>query len=106
MHSIRSMRRATLARRGSVPFTFRKIPMGLIFRKSFSLGSFLRVNVSKSGLSVSVGPKGCSLTLGPRGATGSAGLPGTGLSYRTKVPLPGEARPASGKGRKTGGGRT
>lgn len=56
--------------------------MGLRFRKSFSLGSLLRLNLSKSGVSVGVGPRGLNVNLGPRGIRRTIGIPGTGLYYQ------------------------
>lgn len=56
--------------------------MGLRFRKSISLGKFLRLNLSKSGVSVGVGPRGLNVNLGPRGVRETVGLPGTGLYYQ------------------------
>lgn len=56
--------------------------MGLRFRKSIFLGKFLRLNLSKSGVSVGVGPRGLNVNFGPRGVRRTAGLPGTGLYYQ------------------------
>lgn len=56
--------------------------MGLRFRKSIRLLPGVRLNLSKSGpSSISVGGKGLTYNLGKKGARGTAGLPGTGLSY-------------------------
>ena len=63
--------------------------MGLRFRKTISVLPGVRLNISKSGVSASVGPRGLTLNLGRRGARGTVGLPGTGLSYSEKLPLPG-----------------
>ncbi len=59
--------------------------MPLRFNKRISLGKFLRLNISKSGVGVTVGPRGASVTVGPRGTHATVGLPGTGLSYTQKV---------------------
>lgn len=56
--------------------------MGLRFRKSFSLGSLLRLNLSKSGVSVGVGPRGLNVNFSPRGLRKTVGLPGTGIYYQ------------------------
>ena len=56
--------------------------MGLRFRKSISLGSLLRLNLSKSGVSVGAGPRGLNVNIGPRGVRRTVGLPGTGLYYQ------------------------
>ena len=58
--------------------------MGFRFRKSISLGSGVRINISKHGLSsVSIGRRGATLNIGSRGFRETIGLPGTGLSYTT-----------------------
>ncbi len=58
--------------------------MGFRYRRSINLGSGVRLNVSKRGLSsVSVGRPGSTLNLGRRGVRATVGLPGTGLSYTT-----------------------
>lgn len=56
--------------------------MGLRFRKVFSLGGLLRLNISKTGIGVGVGPKGFSLSIGSKGIRSSVGIPGSGLSYQ------------------------
>ena len=63
--------------------------MGLRFRKTVRLLPGVRLNISKSGVSASVGPRGLTLNIGRKGARGTVGLPGTGLSYSEKLPLPG-----------------
>jgi hypothetical protein len=56
--------------------------MGLRFRKSIKLAKGLKLNISKTGLSVTVGRRGLHGTINTHGQiTGSAGLPGTGVSY-------------------------
>lgn len=59
--------------------------MGLRFRKSFRLLPGVRVTVGRRGLGASIGPRGASLSVGKSGVHAQAGLPGTGLSYRTKL---------------------
>jgi hypothetical protein len=63
--------------------------MSFRFRKSIKIMPGVRVNLfaSKSGLSpsLSVGPRGASVSVGKRGVHGNVGLPGTGVSYRTKL---------------------
>ncbi|HVZ83972.1 MAG TPA: DUF4236 domain-containing protein [Terracidiphilus sp.] len=56
--------------------------MGWRFRQSFTVVPGLRLNLSRSGLSASIGGAPFTLNLGPRGLTGTASIPGTGLSYR------------------------
>lgn len=59
--------------------------MGFRLQRSLSLGKFLRINISKSGLGVSAGLPGLKISTGPRGSFINLGLPGTGLSYRKKI---------------------
>ncbi len=54
--------------------------------KRVSLGKHLKANVGKTGISLSIPLfPGLCLNLGKTGLTVSAGLPGTGISTRTKV---------------------
>lgn len=56
--------------------------MGFRFRKSFSLGKLVRINVSKSGIGASIGVKGFRIGVGPTGRVRqTVSLPGTGLSW-------------------------
>lgn len=59
--------------------------MGFRFSKRFSILPGVRLNVSGSGLGLSVGPRGASVSINRNGVYGNASLPGTGLSYRTKL---------------------
>jgi hypothetical protein len=59
--------------------------MGLRFHRVFSVLPGVRINLSKSGLSTSVGPRGADVNIGRHGVTTNASLPGTGLSYRSKL---------------------
>lgn len=59
--------------------------MGFRFQRRITLMPGVRLNFSKSGVGLSVGPRGMSLSAGPSGVHANAGLPGTGLSYRTKL---------------------
>src|SRR4051812_4783227 len=59
--------------------------MGLRFRRSVRLFPGVRLNFSHSGVSTSVGVRGASITLGARGVYGNVGIPGSGLSYRTRL---------------------
>lgn len=70
--------------------------MGLRFRRSVRLFPGVRLNFSGSGVSTTIGVRGAGLTLGPHGAYANVGLPGTGLSYRTKIsPAPDRYSPGS-----------
>ena len=59
--------------------------MGFRFRKSISIIPGVRVNLSNSGLGLSLGPRGASVSVGRSGVYANLGLPGTGLSYRTRL---------------------
>jgi hypothetical protein len=53
------------------------------FRKRIKLAPGISLSVSKKGLGISGGPKGLKASLSAQGRiTGSAGIPGSGLSYR------------------------
>lgn len=59
--------------------------MGFRFQKRVRVAPGLRLNISKRGVSTSVGRRGASVTLGKRGLYGNVGIPGSGMSYRTKL---------------------
>lgn len=59
--------------------------MGVRFRKSVKICKGVKINFSKSGASLSLGGRGLGATFGGRGTHVHAGIPGTGLSYATKV---------------------
>lgn len=53
------------------------------FRKRLKLAPGVSLSVSKKGFGISAGPKGLKASLSAQGRiTGSAGIPGSGLSYR------------------------
>jgi len=57
--------------------------MGLRFRKSITILPGVKLNLGKTGASVSVGVKGLHANIHTSGkVTGTASLPGTGLSYQ------------------------
>jgi len=58
---------------------------GLRFQKRLRVLPGVRINLSKSGVSTSIGPRGADVNIGSHGVTTNAGIPGTGLSYRSKV---------------------
>lgn len=62
--------------------------MGFRFRKSFKIAKGLRINLGKRGASLSIGGRGATLNVGAKGVRGTVGLPGTGLSYSTKLTDP------------------
>ena len=55
------------------------------FRKVVALGRFLKLNVSKTGVSASVGRPGAMLNVRKDRVDGTVGVPGTGLSYRERL---------------------
>jgi hypothetical protein len=59
--------------------------MGLRFQRVLRIFPWLRINVSKGGVSGSVGPRGADINIGRHGVTTNAGIPGTGISYRSKM---------------------
>lgn len=59
--------------------------MGFRFRKSVSIIPGLRVNFSNGAPSLSIGPRGASVSIGKQGSHANLGLPGTGLSYRSRL---------------------
>lgn len=59
--------------------------MGLCFRKRVTLFPGVRLNFSGGGISTTIGVRGASVNIGPGGAYLNLGLPGTGLSYRTRL---------------------
>ena len=64
--------------------------MGIRFSKSIKLGNFLRLNISRNGISTTIGKKGASVSIGTRGtylnlSPALVGINGTGVSYRKKI---------------------
>ena len=59
--------------------------MGFRFQKRLSILPGVRINLSKGGVSTSLGPRGADVNIGRNGVTTNAGIPGTGLSYRSKL---------------------
>jgi Protein of unknown function (DUF4236) len=62
--------------------------MGLRFQRRVRLFPGVRLNFSRSGVSTSIGVRGATMTFGPRGTYANVGLPGSGLSYRTRLDTP------------------
>jgi hypothetical protein len=62
--------------------------MGFRFRRSIRLLPGVRLNFSRSGVSTSLGVRGASVTVGRRGVRANVGLPGTGISYSTRLDEP------------------
>jgi len=59
--------------------------MGFRFSKRIKILPGVSINLSKSGVSASVGPRGAKINIGKRGVRANVGLPGTGMSYSTKL---------------------
>jgi len=59
--------------------------MAFRFRKSIKIAPGVRLNVGKTGGSFTVGKRGATVNFGKRGIHGNVGIPGTGLSYRSKI---------------------
>ena len=59
--------------------------MSFRFRRRVTLAPGLRLNISKGGVSLTAGPRGASVTAGKQGIYRNLGLPGTGLSHRTRI---------------------
>ena len=69
-----------------------RTPMGLRFQRRVRVLPGVRVNVGLRGVSTSVGVRGASLTVGKHGVHSNVGIPGTGLSYRSRIDGPAGAR--------------
>jgi hypothetical protein len=68
--------------------------MGFRFRRSVKLMPGVRLNFGRRGTSTTIGRRGASVTFGKRGTYANVGLPGTGVSYRERLDLPADHRPA------------
>ena len=59
--------------------------MGFRFGRRIKILPGVRLNVGLRGISTSIGVRGASVTVGKTGVHGNVGIPGSGLSYRTKL---------------------
>lgn len=59
--------------------------MGFRFRRTIKVAPGVRLNIGKKGISTSVGRRGAGVTFGPKGTTAHVGIPGTGMSYTSKI---------------------
>ena len=60
--------------------------MGLNFRRSIKVAPGVRINLSKKGVGVSAGVRGARISHSATGrTTASAGIPGSGISYRKTI---------------------
>ena len=55
------------------------------FRKTLSLGKFVRLNISKTGVFTSIGRPGATLNVKGDRVDGTVGVPGSGMSYRERI---------------------
>ncbi|MEG2314150.1 DUF4236 domain-containing protein [Brevundimonas sp.] len=68
--------------------------MGFRFSRRIKLMPGVRLNLGLRGASLSAGPRGASVTIGKNGVYGNVGLPGSGLSYRTRLDTPAPRLPS------------
>lgn len=66
----------------------RGLAMAFRFRHRIKILPWVHLNLSARGPSLSLGPRGASVTLGKRGTYANLGIPGSGLSYRTRLHVP------------------
>jgi hypothetical protein len=60
--------------------------MGFRYRKSFRLARGARLNLTGRGISsLSIGRRGSTINFGQKGARGTVGVPGSGLSYSSRL---------------------
>jgi hypothetical protein len=60
--------------------------MGFRYRKSFRLARGTRLNLTGRGISsVSIGRRGSTINFGQKGVRGTVGVPGSGLSYSSRL---------------------
>ena len=58
--------------------------MGFRFRKALTLFPGAKLNLTKRGISsLSLGKRGATVNMGKQGVSGTVGIPGSGLSFRT-----------------------
>ena len=58
--------------------------MGLRLHRTVRLGRHAHLNISRHGISLSLGQPGATANTNRRGTMWTFGLPGTGISYRTR----------------------
>lgn len=59
--------------------------MGFRFRRSVKIAPGVKLNLGKTGMSLTAGRRGASVTFSSKGTYGNIGIPGTGISYRTRL---------------------
>jgi Protein of unknown function (DUF4236) len=67
--------------------------MGFRFHRSIRLFPGVRINLSRRGITTTIGPRGASVNVARRGAYANFGLPGTGVSSRTRLDSADHVRP-------------
>lgn len=70
--------------------------MSVRWRKRVKVLPGVHLNFSKGGISTSIGPRGATLNVGKAGASFTGGIPGTGLSARTRLGVGGGSPPSPG----------
>lgn len=78
--------------------------VGIRFGRRIRIAPGVRLNVGLTGASLSLGPRGATITMGRNGVFGNVGIPGSGLSYRTR--LNGDSAPRSQQRSNFGSGAT
>lgn len=69
--------------------------MGFRFSKRLTIMPGVHLNLGLGGPSLSIGPRGASVNIGHNGVHGNVSIPGTGLSYRTRLDGPADRPHAS-----------
>ncbi len=59
--------------------------MAFRYRRRINILPGVHLNVSRSGISTTLGVRGASMTFGKRGRYINTGIPGTGISWRSRV---------------------
>jgi hypothetical protein len=59
--------------------------VGFRFRRSVKIAPGIRLNFSGSGVSTTLGGRGASVNLSDRGSRATASIPGSGISYSTRL---------------------
>lgn len=64
--------------------------MSINYRKRISLGSGIKLNLSKKGVSTTIGVPGASVNVGKNGVYLNSNIPGSGLYSRKRITTGGE----------------
>ncbi|MDG5787719.1 DUF4236 domain-containing protein [Evansella sp. AB-P1] len=76
--------------------------MSFRFQKRVRVAPGVRLNFSKRRVSSSIGRRGATVTVGRRGIYGNTGVPGSGLSYRTRLDKASSNRKSATSSKQTG----